>query len=273
MLTHTHALKQGIEIFEPKNRSLLLAFRIEEVLRWGFKPNAMFYFEVKPTPDLDGTIEFDTTEGRTVSDLLTDYALAFIHEKTHEDERALADHETAHSAEDEEHEHEQEHEHEHEHEEAHGEHKGEHEHSEDEHEEGVHSKASTTAHAALSPRGLVQAAEAEAKAEEEEEEEEAALAAAESTADSASDSASESESESEDEAEAHAHAHAAHDKGHSHHEGGEEEEADEGGEVDEQLKNEAATLIQAAVRGHLGRLEVSELIEQMMAEAEEEDFE
>ena len=102
-------------------------------------------------------------------------------------------------------------------------------------------------------------------------EEEAALAAAASSADSASDSASELESESEDEAEAHAHAHAAHDKGHSHHEGG-EEDAEEGGEVDEQLKNEAATLIQAAVRGHLGRLEVSELIEQMMAEAEEEDF-
>ena len=56
---------------------------------------------------------------------------------------------------------------------------------------------------------------------------------------------------------------------HPHLEGKEE---DEGGEIDEEPQNEAAILIQAAVRGHLGRLEVSELIHQMLAEAEHEDF-
>lgn len=79
---------QGIKIFD-KNRALLASFRIEEVLRWGFKPQAMFYFEVKPSVDMDGTLEFDTKEGKTISDLLTDYALAFIQEKSHEDDRKL----------------------------------------------------------------------------------------------------------------------------------------------------------------------------------------
>jgi len=51
----------------------------------------MFYFEVHPTPDMDGTLEFDSADGKIISDLLTDYALAFIQEKTREDERKLGD--------------------------------------------------------------------------------------------------------------------------------------------------------------------------------------
>lgn len=74
-----------------KNRKELLSFRIEEVLRWGFKPGVMFYFEVRPTPDMDGTLEFDSVDGKVISDLLTDYALAFIQEKSHEDERKLGE--------------------------------------------------------------------------------------------------------------------------------------------------------------------------------------
>lgn len=81
---------QGIKLFD-KNRNLLTSFRIEEVLRWGFKPSIMFYFEVRPSLDLDGTLEFDSADGKIISDLLTDYALAFIQEKTHEDERHLGD--------------------------------------------------------------------------------------------------------------------------------------------------------------------------------------
>jgi hypothetical protein len=56
-----------------KNRKELLSFRIEEVLRWGFKPGVMFYFEVRPTPDMDGTLEFDSVDGKVISDLLRFY--------------------------------------------------------------------------------------------------------------------------------------------------------------------------------------------------------
>ena len=81
---------EGIKIFD-RHRALLASFRIEEVLRWGFKPAVMFYFEVNPSAEMDGTLEFDTVDGKAISDLLTDYALAFIQEKSHEDERRLGD--------------------------------------------------------------------------------------------------------------------------------------------------------------------------------------
>jgi len=81
---------QGIKIFD-KQRALLKTFKIEEVFRWGFKPNVLFYFEVKPTDELAGTLEFDTEEGQKISDLLTDYALAFLQEKDREETRCEGD--------------------------------------------------------------------------------------------------------------------------------------------------------------------------------------
>lgn len=68
---------RGIHIFD-KNRALQRSFTIEEVLRWGFKPAVLFYFEVRPEPDIAGPIEFETTDGQRISELLTDYALAFL---------------------------------------------------------------------------------------------------------------------------------------------------------------------------------------------------
>ncbi len=80
----------GISIFD-KSKKHVRTFHIEEIYRWGFKPATMFYFEVSVEDNLDlgtGSLEFETAEGRAISDLLTDYAMAFLKEREHEDERA-----------------------------------------------------------------------------------------------------------------------------------------------------------------------------------------
>lgn len=82
----------GISIFD-KSRKFLRSFHIEEIYRWGFKPSTMFYFEVSADDHADlgtGSLEFDTAEGKAMSDLLTDYAMAFLKEREQEDERAEA---------------------------------------------------------------------------------------------------------------------------------------------------------------------------------------
>jgi hypothetical protein len=49
----------------------------------------MFYFEVSADNDLGtGSLEFDTDKGKIMSDLMTDYALAFLKEREQEEERA-----------------------------------------------------------------------------------------------------------------------------------------------------------------------------------------
>lgn len=66
------------------------SFYIEDIFRWGFKPNTMFYFEIAADNDLGtGSLEFDTSEGKVISDLLTDYALSFLKEREREEARAL----------------------------------------------------------------------------------------------------------------------------------------------------------------------------------------
>lgn len=77
----------GLGVFE-KNKKLIRFFPIEDIFRWGFKPNQMFYFEISADNDLGtGSLEFDTAEGKTLSDLMTDYALAFLKERELEDYR------------------------------------------------------------------------------------------------------------------------------------------------------------------------------------------
>ncbi len=79
----------GISIFD-KHKKLVRSFHIEEIYRWGFKPNSMFYFEISVEDNADlgtGSLEFETTEGKAISDLLTDYAMAFLKEREHEEER------------------------------------------------------------------------------------------------------------------------------------------------------------------------------------------
>lgn len=77
----------GLSLFD-KSKKLLRQFHIEDIYRWGFKPNQMFYFEISEDNDLGtGSLEFETAEGKVLSDLLTDYAMAFLKEREREDDR------------------------------------------------------------------------------------------------------------------------------------------------------------------------------------------
>lgn len=91
---------QGVKIFD-KQRQFVSEFRIEDIFRWGYKPAVMFYFEINgeehklaPTGEshedgvLPNSLDFETNEGKVISDLLTDYAMAFLRERSAEDERA-----------------------------------------------------------------------------------------------------------------------------------------------------------------------------------------
>lgn len=79
----------GINIYDKSSdRKLLYTFNIEEIFRWGYKPKLLFYFEIKPHTELGSTIEFKTGEGAKMSDLITDYALAFLKDKEREDKRS-----------------------------------------------------------------------------------------------------------------------------------------------------------------------------------------
>jgi hypothetical protein len=73
----------GLGIYDPKGKSLGTRFHLIEIFRWGYRPNASFYFEIKK----DGrttSIEFDTPSGAQISELLTDYAMAFLKERERE---------------------------------------------------------------------------------------------------------------------------------------------------------------------------------------------
>jgi hypothetical protein len=72
-----------VTIFD-RHRQHLQSFALEEIYRWGYKPSLLFYFEVKISEGSDLTVEFDTEEGQVISDLLTDYAMAYMKEKEFE---------------------------------------------------------------------------------------------------------------------------------------------------------------------------------------------
>jgi hypothetical protein len=81
----------GIHVFEKAStRNLVATYRIDEIFRWGFRANEMFYFEVQSTAEESGVVEFDTEEGEKISALLTDYAHAFVAEVERQDQRATA---------------------------------------------------------------------------------------------------------------------------------------------------------------------------------------
>jgi hypothetical protein len=85
---HLGIHSEGIHLFD-KGKKHLKTFLIQEILRWGFKPNTMFYFEVNPDNNEYniGSFEFDTIEGKLISDLMTDYAMAFLKERERQEER------------------------------------------------------------------------------------------------------------------------------------------------------------------------------------------
>lgn len=87
LIVGIHAL--GIFLYDKSSeRTLIRQFRIEEILRWGYKPNVLFYFEIKGVDGIGPVVEFKTGDGQKISDLLTDYALAFLKEREKEDARA-----------------------------------------------------------------------------------------------------------------------------------------------------------------------------------------
>ena len=207
------------------------------MLRWGFKPDVMFYFEVHPTAELDGTLEFDSKEGKAISDLLTDYALAFIQEKSHEDERTLgeplAGAGTAETAEMDE---------------------------ADEEGEGEENDLPVPPRKSPSKNSVpvIKSARAVVKAIEAEE-----------------DSDLDDEEDEDDEAEHRGHRHGGSDDEDNDDETGhapaEEVESDDDHDSHRaKRKHSAAVRIQSTFRGHKGRTEVSQMIEQLLAEG---DFE
>ena len=72
----------GIYLLDPKDRTVLEVYKLSEVYRWGFKPGSNFYFEIKGSgQSVKGPIfEFGTTQGNRMSEMLTDYANALLHE-------------------------------------------------------------------------------------------------------------------------------------------------------------------------------------------------
>ena len=82
---------QGINVLD-KKRTLMKQYRLEELSRWGYRVKEMFYFEVKLADRETGEekqmlVEFNTPEGQDISDLLTDYAVAFMKEQEMVEER------------------------------------------------------------------------------------------------------------------------------------------------------------------------------------------
>lgn len=71
----------GVNLVErSKSRQILKQFTLRELDRWGYKPNVLFYFEVKLDQKEPTSIEFGTKDGLKMANLLTDYAHALIQE-------------------------------------------------------------------------------------------------------------------------------------------------------------------------------------------------
>jgi hypothetical protein len=57
------------------------SYNLADIYRWAYKPNVNFYFEVKDEGAATNPIfTFDTQEGKHMSDMLTDYAMALLRE-------------------------------------------------------------------------------------------------------------------------------------------------------------------------------------------------
>ena len=79
----------GIHVYDKSSdRNLIKTFNIEDIYRWGYKPNILFSFDIKPTAEFEGTIDLKTGEGQKMADLMTDYAIAYMKEREKETERA-----------------------------------------------------------------------------------------------------------------------------------------------------------------------------------------
>jgi hypothetical protein len=60
----------------------LAKYPLADIYRWAYKPGVNFYFEIKAedSPDEHPIHTFETIEGKHMSDMLTDYAMALLRE-------------------------------------------------------------------------------------------------------------------------------------------------------------------------------------------------
>ena len=71
----------GILILKPPRMNLMKEYKLKMIYRWGFKPKVNFYFQLKKqSGGGEDVFTFETEEGRIISDLLTEYAIALVAE-------------------------------------------------------------------------------------------------------------------------------------------------------------------------------------------------
>lgn len=71
---------KGIYVLERNDKVVLQKYRLSDIYRWGFKPETSFYFELKSPAGSGPVYEFRTEQGHSMSDLLTEYAMALLKE-------------------------------------------------------------------------------------------------------------------------------------------------------------------------------------------------
>jgi hypothetical protein len=69
------------ESFTTGSMQVHARFPLGDIYRWAYKPGETFYFEIKSPPGMEAPeYRYKTPEGKHMSDLLTDYALALLRE-------------------------------------------------------------------------------------------------------------------------------------------------------------------------------------------------
>ena len=67
--------------FTDHDLDLLGSYNLSDIYRWAYKPGVNFYFEMKDESSVTNPVyTFDTAEGKHMSDMLTDYAMALLRE-------------------------------------------------------------------------------------------------------------------------------------------------------------------------------------------------
>lgn len=67
--------------FTDSDLDILGVYNLADIYRWAYKPGVNFYFEIKDDRlDTNPVYTFDTPEGKHMSDMLTDYAMALLRE-------------------------------------------------------------------------------------------------------------------------------------------------------------------------------------------------
>lgn len=78
----------GVNIYDI-SKELIRQYSLFEMSRWGYKVNALFYMDISCIGEPETTLEFDTLQGQTIADLLSDYAMEFVNESSRVEQRAL----------------------------------------------------------------------------------------------------------------------------------------------------------------------------------------